>query len=189
MVQRIQIDPTNYGLRIPKDVNNEPLETVPTLIVLHETVYGINSVLSTLKTRNVNDYDQVSYHFLVGENGELIETVPTMKRAFGAGNSSFNGYSDKTNPALDPSVNNFALHVALETPIDGEDDEKTHSGYTSKQYDSLAILLSNWMQKYQIPFERVTTHNFVDNSGERLCPRSFDWRHLQSRLAELGALC
>jgi N-acetyl-anhydromuramyl-L-alanine amidase AmpD len=86
-------------------------------------------------------------------------------------------------------VNNFALHVSLETPLDGEDNAPEHSGYTASQYDALALLLAQWMRRYGIPPERITTHAHVDLGGERADPRTFDWQALQQRLAALGLLC
>jgi N-acetyl-anhydromuramyl-L-alanine amidase AmpD len=111
------------------------------------------------------------------------------KRAFGAGNSAFNGEWVVTNRAFRGSVNNFALHVSLETPLDGEDNAPEHSGYTASQYDALALLLAQWMRRYGIPPERITTHAHVDLGGERADPRTFDWQALQQRLAALGLLC
>jgi N-acetyl-anhydromuramyl-L-alanine amidase AmpD len=87
------------------------------------------------------------------------------------------------------SVNNFALHVSLETPLDGEDDAPAHSGYTTLQYEALAVVLADWMKQYRIPFEHITTHRHVDLGAARADPRSFNWQALQLRLAALGALC
>jgi N-acetyl-anhydromuramyl-L-alanine amidase AmpD len=87
------------------------------------------------------------------------------------------------------SVNNFALHLSLETPIDGENDAPRHSGYTSAQYDAMAVVLADWMQRFQIPADHITTHRYVDLGMERADPRSFDWQALQVRLAALGVLC
>jgi N-acetyl-anhydromuramyl-L-alanine amidase AmpD len=94
-----------------------------------------------------------------------------------------------TNPAMAGSVNNFALHLSLETPLDGEDSEPGHSGYSTSQYDNLAVVLADWMRRYRIPFDAITTHRHVDLGLERADPRSFDWAALQRRLAALGALC
>ena len=94
-----------------------------------------------------------------------------------------------TNRRLKGSVNNFALHVSLETPIDGEDMDAAHSGYTANQYDALALVLSDWINTFNFPAAAITTHRHVDLGGERSDPRSFDWSALQSRLAALGNLC
>lgn len=187
--RRVSIDPSNYGERTTRDAYGNNVDTTPSLVVLHETVYGIGSAINTFTTHHPHDQDQVSYHLLIGEDGQVVETLDPSKRAFGAGYSAFKGRWDVTNPNMDGSVNNFALHLSLETPLDGEDADSAHSGYSSLQYDALAVVLANWMRQYRIPFDHITTHRHVDLGGERADPRSFDWNALQMRLAALGALC
>jgi N-acetyl-anhydromuramyl-L-alanine amidase AmpD len=103
--------------------------------------------------------------------------VPPEKRAFGAGNSVFDGPNGPeavlTNPAFPPSVNNFSYHVSLESPSDGRDNRRSHSGYTEAQYQSLAWLIA----RTNIPDVRITTHRDVDRSGNRQDPRSFSFEH------------
>jgi N-acetylmuramoyl-L-alanine amidase len=159
------------------------------LVVLHETVYGIGSAINTFTTHHPHDDDQVSYHVLIGEDGQVVEALDPAKRAFGAGYSAFKGRWDVTNPSMAGSVNNFALHLSLETPLDGEDADPGHSGYSSRQYDALAVVLADWMRRYRIPFERITTHRHVDLGAERADPRSFDWSALHRRLLAMGVLC
>jgi N-acetylmuramoyl-L-alanine amidase len=185
----LQIDPSNYGERLSRDAYGNPVDTTPSVIVLHETVYGIGSAINTFTTHHPNDDDQVSYHVLIGENGDVVQALDPSKRAFGAGFSAFKGRWAVTNPSMSGSVNNFALHLSLETPLDGEDSEPGHSGYSSRQYDALAVVLADWLRRYRIPFEHITTHRHVDLGLERADPRSFDWHALQIRLAALGALC
>ena len=185
----VAIHSTNYGERVAQDGFGLRLDPTPRVIVLHETVYGVSSVIHTVITPHYRDEDQVSYHTLIGEHGQVIDLVDPLKRAFGAGNSSFLGESAVTNSSLKGSVNNFALHVSLETPLDGEDMDPRHSGYTPLQYDLLALVLSEWMDRFKIKATSITTHRHVDNSGERSDPRSFDWSALQQRMAALGYLC
>ena len=185
----VSIDPSNYGERFGRDAFGNRLSTTPSLVVLHETVYGIGSAINTFVTPHPRDEDQVSYHALIGLDGAVVKVLDPAKRAFGAGNSAFNGEWAITNPAFRGSVNNFALHVSLETPLDGEDAHSSHSGYTAAQYDALAVLLADWMERFGIGFDRITTHAHVDLGGERSDPRSFDWQALQLRLAALGMLC
>ena len=187
--RRISIDPSNYGERTGRDAYGNAVDTTPSLVVLHETVYGIGSAINTFTTHHPHDHDQVSYHLLIGEDGQVVQTLDPAKRAFGAGYSAFKGRWDITNPSMAGSVNNFALHLSLETPLDGEDAEAAHSGYSSRQYDALAVVLADWMRRYRIPFDHITTHRHVDLGAERADPRSFDWSALQQRLAAIGALC
>ena len=188
-LQKVSIDPSNYGERLRRDAFGNALDTTPSLVVLHETVYGIGSAINTFTTHHPHDDDQVSYHLLVGEKGQLVQTLDPSKRAFGAGYSAFEGRWVVTNPQMSGSVNNFALHVSLETPLDGEDAESGHSGYSAQQYDGLAVVLADWMKRYRIPFNHITTHRHIDLGAARADPRSFDWQALQIRLAALGALC
>lgn len=188
-VERLRIDPSNYAERQRRDAYGNRLSTTPSLIVLHETVYGLGSAINTFTTHHPNDGDQVSYHLLLGEHGRVVETLDPSKRAFGAGYSAFQGRWVITNPAMAGSINNFALHLSLETPLDGEDNDPSHSGYSAVQYDNLAVVLADWMRRYRIPYTAITTHRHVDLGLERADPRSFDWSALQRRLAALGALC
>ncbi|WP_225887044.1 peptidoglycan recognition protein family protein [Nodosilinea nodulosa] len=166
-------DPSNYGDRYATDINGQVLHN-DFIAVLHETVGSAQSALNLFRTRHPRDQDQVSYHALIGRDGTVYYIVPPEKRAFGAGNSVFDGPNGpetvRTNPAFPPSVNNFAYHVSLETPGDGMNNRRSHSGYTQAQYTSLAWLLA----QTTIPDSRITTHKAVDRSGTRMDPRSFD---------------
>ncbi|MGB3136177.1 MAG: peptidoglycan recognition family protein [Nodosilinea sp.] len=166
-------DPSNYGDRYATDINGQVLYN-DFIAVLHETVGSTQSALNLFRTHHPRDQDQVSYHALIGRDGTVYYIVPPEKRAFGAGNSVFNGPSGletvRTNPAFPPSVNNFAYHISLETPGDGFNNRSRHSGYSQAQYASLAWLLA----QTTIPDSRITTHQAVDRSGNRMDPRSFD---------------
>ena len=185
----VAIHPTNYGERFSRDAFGRPLDRRPRVIVLHETVFGIGSAINTFVTPHPRDQDQVSYHALIGQDGTVVQVLDPDKRAFGAGNSAFDSAWVVTNPSVGGSVNNFALHVSLETPLDGEDADPAHSGYTQAQYDALAVLLADWMLRYSIPYQNITTHAHVDLGGERSDPRSFSWPALEERLQALELLC
>ncbi|BEV36220.1 peptidoglycan recognition protein family protein [Synechococcus sp. M16CYN] len=185
----IPIDPTNFGERFTRDAFGRRLDATPRIIVLHETVYSVNSAVNTFLTPHLRDEDQASYHTLVSLDGRVLDLVDPLKRAYGAGFSAFLGEWAITNKNLKGSVNNFALHLGLETPPSGANAHSTHSGYTPKQYDVLAIVLSGWMRVFDLPPTAITTHSHVDVGGERADPRSFDWSALQMRLAALGHLC
>jgi N-acetyl-anhydromuramyl-L-alanine amidase AmpD len=187
--RRVPIDPSNYGQRYKRDVYGNRLDPTPRMVVLHETVYGLSSALNTFRTPHPNDDDQVSYHTLIGQNGAIVDTVDPSRRAFGAGHSAFQGRWAVTSRRVSGSINNFALHLSLESPLDGENEAPGHSGYTSAQYDAAAVVLADWMRRYPIPVEAITTHRHVDMGRERADPRNFDWSQLRRRLAALGVIC
>ncbi len=176
-------DPSNYGERFSKDIHGQSVN-FPLLVVLHETVGSWESAVSLFQTYHRYDEDQVSYHTIIGLDGTLIHVVPPEKRAFGAGNSEFQGESVKTNPRVASSVNNFAYHISLETPPDGMHEYLTHSGYTEAQYRSLAWLVA----RTRVKSDRVVYHKEVDRYGERSDPRSFDLSKFASLLKSYDIL-
>lgn len=167
--------PTNYGERYTKDINGVPVYNQP-IIVLHETVSSAADAIRFFQTPHYDENEQASYHTLIKLDGKVVYIVPSEKRAFGAGNSVFDGSNGpeavKTHPKFPPSVNNFAYHAAFETPSSGRNNNQTHSGYTEAQYRSLAWLIA----QASVPDVRITTHRAVDRSGERIDPRSFDFK-------------
>ncbi|MEM8718613.1 MAG: peptidoglycan recognition family protein [Cyanobacteria bacterium P01_G01_bin.39] len=171
----VEIHPSNYGDRYSVDAYGKPLNNQP-LVVLHETTDSASSAINTFRTNHPHDNNQVSYHALITLDGTIIYLVPSNKRAFGAGNSAFKSRNGteavRTNPNLPASVNNFAYHISLETPLDGrgKDNRNYHSGYTQEQYKSLAWLIA----LSDIPEERITTHKDVDLDQHKKDPRSFD---------------
>ena len=185
----VKIDPTNFGDRYDKDAYGRVIDATPRVVVLHETVYPLSSALNTFMTPHSRDEDQVSYHTLVGQDGRVLDLVDPLSRAYGAGFSAFLGEWAITNKKFKGSVNNFALHLSLETPPSGANANRSHVGYTPKQYDALALVLSGWIRSFNLPPAAITTHRHVDLGGERDDPRSFDWSKLQTRLAALGDLC
>ncbi len=186
--------PTNFGRRFLQDLNGNS-NSNEAIVVLHETVGSRSSTINFFQTPHADDDDQVSYHTLIGEDGTLYYMVPPDRRAFGAGNSIFSGTKGtegiKTNPAMPPSVNNFAYHISLVTPPDGRGNGSSHGGYTKAQYDSLAWLVA----KTGVPDSRITTHKAVDRSRQRQDPRSFNNDYFlkqlstYSRQPEISMMC
>jgi N-acetyl-anhydromuramyl-L-alanine amidase AmpD len=169
----VPVHPTNYGMRMTTDINGIPVTNQP-IIVLHETVSSATSTINFFQTPHYEERQQASYHALIKLDGTVVYLVPPEYRAFGAGNSIFDSTSGqeavKTHANFPPSVNNFAYHVALETPPSGRNNTRRHSGYTEQQYRSLAWLVA----QSSVPDHRITTHRAVDRSGTRIDPRSFN---------------
>lgn len=178
---KADVHPSNYGERFAQNIYGQRVQN-DWLIVLHETVGSGMSAINHFQTPHPKEEDQASYHALILLDGTIVYLVPPEKRAFGAGNSEFIGIKGpetvQTKAQLPPSVNNFAYHIALETPADGQNNTNpTHSGYAEAQYQSL-----NWLiRRTGVPLNRVTTHALVDRSGSRADPRSFDSSRLVGR--------
>lgn len=188
--QMAAADPSNYGERQPRNWKGEAVPHTPSLIVLHETVVDEPTALALFQRHQSDDFQQASYHVLIARDGRRIRLVADERRAFGAGDSDFQGMAVQLRPAIPASVNNIALHVSLVSPADGADGERSaHSGYTRRQYASLARQLALWQSLYAIPASRVVTHQQVDRSGSRRDPRSFRWTLLARDLRQLQRAC
>jgi len=188
--QAAPADPSNYGPRLSADWQGRPVNKKPALIVLHETVVDEAAALALFRSPHSSDGQQASYHVLIGRDGRRIRVVPDEERAFGAGDSDFQGLGLQLKQGLRPSVNNIALHVSLVSPPDGSDGERRdHSGYTQAQYQSLASQIALWQALYGIQPQAVVTHQEVDRSGTRRDPRSFDWGSLSQDLRSRWLAC
>ena len=183
-------DPSNYGRRQATDWKGRTVPNSPSLIVLHETVVDESTALALFRSPHNSDAQQASYHVLIGRDGRRIRLVPDSERAYGAGDSDFEGMAVQLKPGLRPSLNNIALHVSLVSPTDGADgDRLRHSGYTSAQYSSLSAQIAQWKGLYGIELSSVVTHQEVDRSGSRRDPRSFNWNQLVQGLRSRWLTC
>lgn len=180
---------SNYARRVHRDAEGQPIPSSPALIVLHETVIDLPTTIGLFQSSHDNDAVQASYHVLIGRDGQRVRVVADADRAYGAGDSAFEGYTVRTTATNPPSINNIALHVSLESPADGRGDQADHSGYTPGQYQALAAQVLRWQALYRIPNGRVTTHAAVDRSQTRKDPRSFDWDAFWASHALLSRRC
>ena len=106
---------------------------------------------------------EVSAHFVVRRDGELLQFVSCEQRAWHAGLSSWQGREN---------CNDYSIGIELEG-LEGE-------CFEAEQYDALAALLVELAQRY--PLQAVVGHEHVA-PGRKLDPGpGFDWRLLISRL-------
>lgn len=102
---------------------------------------------------------RVSAHFLVRRDGELVQFVPTSRRAWHAGLSCWRGRQ---------RCNDFSLGIELE----GTDDQP----FTASQYQRLVALL-RWLGG-QYPIEAVVGHSDIA-PGRKTDPGPyFEWSRI-----------
>lgn len=102
---------------------------------------------------------RVSAHFLVARDGELIQFVSTLHRAWHAGRSALAGV---------PEVNDYSIGIELE----GVDDD----GFTEAQYAALAPLTAALMAAYPgISGERLVGHCDIAPERKTDPGLGFDW--------------
>ncbi len=108
---------------------------------------------------------KVSSHFLITRKGALIQFVPTHKRAWHAGISSYKGKEN---------CNDFSIGIELE----GCDDEE----FEKEQYLSLSRLINFLSIDLKINKQNIVGHADIA-PGRKTDPGPlFDWTLLQSML-------
>ena len=96
---------------------------------------------------------RVSAHYLIERNGEVVELVPKLHRAYHAGKSLMNGRS---------SCNNFTVGIEL---VGG-----TQWPYTDEQMLSLSELLAQLMTEYKFTLDWVQGHDRVRREWNEMYP-------------------
>ena len=182
-------DPSNFGERQRLDAFGREVPHAPQLIVLHETVLSAADTVKRFATPHPKDDDQASYHLLIDRDGQRLRIVPDAGRAFGAAMAAFGDFTVRIRPASVGSLNNVALHLSLESPLDGRGDEDAHSGYSDAQYRVAAGQVLLWQAAFGIPMSRVTTHESVDRSHSRRDPRSFRWERFDAAWRQAAQRC
>lgn len=109
---------------------------------------------------------KVSAHLLIKRDGEIIQFVPFHKRAWHAGESTFQGRS---------RCNDFSIGIELE----GTDDIP----YDQKQYLQLITIIQLLLSAYpMIRKERIIGHQDIA-PGRKTDPGSaFDWDYLKGNI-------
>jgi AmpD protein len=107
---------------------------------------------------------QVSAHFLVRRDGELLQFVPVQRRAWHAGASSWRGRE---------RCNDFSIGIELE----GTDE----APFEDRQYDQLASLVRSL--RLALPLRDIAAHSDIA-PGRKTDPGTrFDWPRLLSALS------
>ena len=125
----------------------------PLLVVIHETLI---SVEDSLRLHADPEYF-ASYHAVIDRAGNITYLTPSDQKAYAAANSIYTDvFGDQEH--IKGSVDDFAYHIALETPRDGYNASKEfHIGYTKEQYESLAWLTA----ATGVDKSRITTHGEI----------------------------
>lgn len=134
------------------------------LIVLHHTQQNsVEEALLTLRTRNAQG--RVSAHYLIGNDGRMVQLVSEDARAWHAGASRWAGVQD---------LNSSSIGIELDN--DGE------SAFSEPQIQSLLRLLADITARLDIPPHLIVAHGDIAPTRKRDPSALFPWQ----RLAEAG---
>jgi len=136
------------------------------MVVLHYT--GMRTAGEAL-ARLCDVSSQVSAHYMIDEDGTVINLVPEEKRAWHAGRSYWRGITD---------VNSASIGIELVNP----GHEFGYRPFPEPQMDALLPLLADMMDRHDIPRANVVGHSDVAPARKVDPGEYFDW----ARLGELG---
>lgn len=130
----------------------------PKFLILHYTVSNFEST----KNNFLDPASQVSSHYVLDTDGQVYIFVPEEKRAWHAGVSYFDGvgYNLTTRKRIYGDMNSASIGIEIVNP--GYDKVVTDlKVYTKPQIKSLRILVSNIVERYNIPPKYVLGHSDI----------------------------
>lgn len=138
---------------------NEKIDT----LIIHDTESPGVSKAQTIANFFLNPSSQVSAHYIIGKDGEVIQCVLDDKRAWHAGPSHYRGRT---------RVNDFSIGIELVNAQTG------HDPFTNAQYNSLIALTANLMTRFPIAYDHITGHHQVSDYPwiKRDPAKNFSWQ-------------
>ncbi|MDD4557102.1 MAG: N-acetylmuramoyl-L-alanine amidase [Alphaproteobacteria bacterium] len=134
------------------------------MIVLHCSRQSSDEMARLLDELNL------SSHYIIGYNGEIIQTVEEEKKAFHAGISFWN---EKEN------INDRSIGIELSNETLGQ------SAYGKKQIESLVLLLKDIIERHKIKPQNIVAHSDIAplrKPDPNLC---FPWEELAEKSISL----
>ncbi|HEY8097699.1 MAG TPA: 1,6-anhydro-N-acetylmuramyl-L-alanine amidase AmpD [Methylobacter sp.] len=105
---------------------------------------------------------KVSAHLLLKRDGGCVQYVPFDKRAWHAGKSNYGGRE---------RCNDFSIGIELEGT--------EYIGYTDRQYEQLAAVVSALLKAYpKLSTQRIVGHSDIAPGRKTDPGASFDWQRL-----------
>lgn len=174
LVQAKQIPSPNY--------NERPVNNAPELVVIHcislpPGEYG-GPYIEQLFTNDLDPHEhpyfeeiyqlRVSSHLLITRKGEVVQFVPFNKRAWHAGQSSYQGREN---------CNDYSIGIELE----GTDSDI----YEPQQYELLAQVLKALYQYYPtLNPQKITGHQDIAPERKTDPGPGFDWQRLYALIRQ-----
>jgi N-acetylmuramoyl-L-alanine amidase len=136
----------------------------PDMLLLHYT--GMRNAEAALQ-RLCDPAAEVSAHYLIHEDGEIVQMVPEMRRAWHAGAAAWGRQRD---------INSHSIGIEIVNP--GHDHG--YRDFPARQIDAVVALCSDILERHAIKPERVLAHSDVaplrkEDPGER-----FPWGTLHA---------
>ena len=142
----------------PKKRNSKQIK----FIIFHYT--GMKRESDALK-RLTDIQSEVSCHYLIKNNGEIVKIVPDLYIAWHAGESSWKNYK---------SLNQNSIGIEITNP----GHEHGYKNFTQKQITSLLKLSKFLIKKYKISSKNILGHSDIAVPRKKDPGEKFPWEYL-----------
>ena len=131
-------------------------------IIFHYT--GMKRELEAI-SRLTNMQSEVSSHYLIKNNGNILTLVPDLYEAWHAGKSSWKNYK---------SLNKHSIGIEITNP----GHEFGYKKFSTKQVNSLLKLCKVLMKKYKINSKNILGHSDIAPQRKKDPGEKFPWEYL-----------
>jgi N-acetylmuramoyl-L-alanine amidase len=115
--------------------------------------------------RMCNPTTEVSAHYLIDIDGQILKLISETKRAWHAGISSWRGYSN---------INDRSIGIELANP----GHEFGYQAFSKPQIDSLTKIAQEIITRHPIPARNIIGHSDISPTRKKDPGEFFDWRKL-----------
>ena len=122
--------------------------------------------------RLTNIQPEVSCHYLIKNNGEILTIVPNLYIAWHAGRSSWSGFK---------SLNKNSIGIEITNP----GHEFNYKKFSKKQITSLLKLSRFLIKKYKINSKNILGHSDIAPSRKKDPGEKFPWKYLSQNAVGL----
>jgi N-acetylmuramoyl-L-alanine amidase len=144
------------------NVDDRPPGCAVDTLILHYT--GMPSAAAALD-RLCDPGAKVSAHYVIDEDGSIVQLVPEERRAWHAGVSNWQGRA---------RLNDCSIGIELVNP----GHEWGYRPFTEAQYDACIALCRAILTRWPIPTNRVLAHSDVAPARKQDPGELFDWPRL-----------
>ena len=141
-------------------------------IIIHYT--GMKNESDAIK-RLCDAKSEVSSHYFIKNNGDLLNLVPDLYNAWHSGKSSWKKFK---------SLNRYSIGIEINNP----GHEFKYKKYSLKQISSLIKLLKVLKKKYKIKKQNILGHSDISPNRKKDPGEKFPWNRLAKKNFVNGTL-
>tara|TARA_Y100001970_G_scaffold70558_1_gene89824 strand:+ start:2751 stop:3494 length:744 start_codon:yes stop_codon:yes gene_type:complete len=142
----------------PKKRNSKEIK----FLIFHYT--GMSKEYNALK-KLTKLQSEVSSHYFIKKNGDIILLVPDLYIAWHAGKSSWRNYS---------SLNKYSIGIEISNP----GHQFNYRKFSKKQINSILSLSRFLIKKYNIKIENILGHSDIAPNRKKDPGEKFPWKYL-----------